>query len=485
MTGAASPAGRAHTAPAPTAAPAARGASGGRDGLDGRAAARLLAPLADRVHRPGDPAYRDALRLWNTRTAAEPAAVVRPATADEAARAVLAAREAGLEPSVRGGGHHVAGGAVRTDGVVVDMRGLDRVVLDPGTGRVTAGAGATWRDVAAATVPYGRAVPTGNAPSTGVVGVALGGGIGVFTRAWGLTCDRVVRVGLVDPEGRRRDVGPDRDPDLFWLARGAGRGIGVVTEIEFDTRPVAPEIATAQAFYPLSDAVDVLEAFARAVGASPDQVSPQATLRRLPDSAGLPPALRGRWLVAVGAAYAGPPHEAGPVLEPFRRLGEPVADLSGDHPVQEPAQPWRSTLRAHSFGAFLDALGPATVRTIAAAFGGGRPPGASVTLRSMGGAAAEADDDATAFAHRRARFLLTAQAEWDDPRDDEACTAWCEALERSVRSEGATGVYGNFCADLEGFAARRADAYGATDRIDAILRRHDPDGVFRGMAMRP
>jgi FAD/FMN-containing dehydrogenase len=372
--------------------------------------------------------------------------------------------------------------------LVSHTRLLNGARLDTATGRVTVGAGATWHDLNAATLPYGRTVPSGNASSTGVVGVALGGGVGVFTRAWGLTCDHLVRVGLVDAEGRHSDVGPDRHPDLFWLARGAGRGLGVVTELEFETRPIGREVATAQCFYPLERAREVMAAFFAAVRSSPRQVSPQLTLRRLPDAPALDAALRGRWLVAVGAAYAGPTSAAQAALEPFGRLdepNEPVVDLSGNYPVLESAPPWSATLRAHSWGYFLDEPDEDMIATVLGAFHPGRPPGASVTLRTLGGAAAETGDEATAFAHRQARFLLTVQVEWHDPDLDEPCMRWCDDLGSAIRDGGARGVYANFCGEGPRFPALRRAAYADVARVDDILHTHDPRGVFREMAMRP
>ncbi|GAB3728345.1 FAD-binding oxidoreductase [Nocardiopsis nanhaiensis] len=448
-------------------------------------AARRFAAVSGDVLWRGDPGYREAVGLWNSRAEVSPRAVVRPAGTADVGVAVRAAREAGLAIAVRGGGHHVSGSALCEDGMVLDMRRLGSVGMDRHSHTVTVGAGAVWYDVNAATVRYGRAVPSGNAPSTGVAGVALGGGVGLFSRAWGLTCDRLVGLGLVDAEGEYRRVDRDSGADLFWVARGAGRGIGVVTDLEFSTSPVTPEVATAQVFHPLESAREVLDGWCTAVADGPREVSPQLTIRRLPDAPALAARIRGRWAVSVGAVHCGDPADAGPVLEPYTRLGEPLLDLSGTYPFVEPVPPRRDGLRAYSCSFFLADLDPAIVRALLKAFDDTCPDGAYATLRTLGGAVADGEDRATAFAHRRARFLLTVQAEWSGPEGDGPCVAWCEDLGRAVRDTGVLGIYGNFHAGTGDFRDLREQAYGDTARIDRVLADHDPDGVFHEMAMRP
>src|SRR5690606_32310864 len=124
-----------------------------------------------------------------------PIAVVRPDSVDDVVGVVDALSGTGLDVAVRGAGHHVAGSAVATDGVVVDMRSLTGIEHFSGN-LIRVGAGCTWERTTSAALAAGGMIPAGNDPSTGVVGLALGGGIGPLSRSWGLTCDRIRSVGL-------------------------------------------------------------------------------------------------------------------------------------------------------------------------------------------------------------------------------------------------------------------------------------------------
>ena len=131
----------------------------------------------------------------------------------------------------RSGGHGYTGNSTTDAGIVLDLRGLRAVGLRDGGRRVRAGAGAQLVDVDAALAAHGVAVPAGSCPSVGLGGLALGGGMGLAGRAFGLTLDNVVALTVVTADGRRRRVDATHDPDLFWALRGGGGSFGVVTDL--------------------------------------------------------------------------------------------------------------------------------------------------------------------------------------------------------------------------------------------------------------
>ena len=140
--------------------------------------------------------------------------------------------------------------AVCDDGLVIDLSTMQGVHVDPVARTARVQAGARWADVDRATQLFALATPGGQVSRTGVAGLTLGGGLGLTHRAHGLACDNLRSVEIVTADGIVRTASADQHPDLFWAARGGGRGLGVVTSFEFDLHPLGPDVAVAQVAYP-------------------------------------------------------------------------------------------------------------------------------------------------------------------------------------------------------------------------------------------
>src|SRR5690606_39779811 len=109
--------------------------------------------------RLDDPGYADAVTtMAGTGT---PDLVARPRTTAEVVEAVRTAARAGLPLTVRSGGHSIAGLSTPATGMLLDLRGLDGIAVDPATRVVQVGAGATWGAVARALAPHGLGLTAG------------------------------------------------------------------------------------------------------------------------------------------------------------------------------------------------------------------------------------------------------------------------------------------------------------------------------------
>jgi FAD/FMN-containing dehydrogenase len=151
--------------------------------------------------------------------------------------AVIAAREADLPIAVQATGHGLR--SSYDGGLLINTSAMSSVRVDPDRRTARVGPGATWGQVITATAPFGLAPLSGSAPSVGVTGFTLGGGVGWLSRKHGFAADSVVRADLVTAAGKRISAGADRHADLFWALRGGGGGFGVVTALEFRLHPVA------------------------------------------------------------------------------------------------------------------------------------------------------------------------------------------------------------------------------------------------------
>jgi FAD/FMN-containing dehydrogenase len=193
--------------------------------------AKLRESLTGDGLEPSDPGYERARLCFNLLIDRTPAAIARCENAGDVAAALTFGREQGLEIAVRGGGHNPAGHCSVDEGLVVDLSRMRRVEVDPDARLASSEGGATWADLDAATQPHGLVTPGGVVGSTGVAGLALGGGIGHLTSQHGFTCDNLVAAELVTPAGDAVLASAEETPELLWGLRGGGGNFGVATRL--------------------------------------------------------------------------------------------------------------------------------------------------------------------------------------------------------------------------------------------------------------
>ena len=186
------------------------------------------------VIRPGSARFAAAARVYNRRyDGATPDAVIELRDSHDVQAVLRWADRHDVRVAARSGGHSYAGYSTPDVGVVVDLRRLRSISVDRGGRRASIGAGAHMIEVVDALARHGGAVPGGSCPTVGFGGLALGGGYGLASRAFGLTADNVTGLVVVTPDGRLRRVDARHDPDLFWALRGGGGGnFGIVTRFE-------------------------------------------------------------------------------------------------------------------------------------------------------------------------------------------------------------------------------------------------------------
>jgi len=249
---------------------------------------------------PDHAEYEQARQLWNAMADRRPGLILRCTSTQDVVAAVGVAREHGLPPAVRCGGHNVAGKAMSDGGLTIDLSGLRDVTVDPERKLVHVGGGCRLGDVDAATAPYKLVVPAGIMSETGVAGLALGGGIGWFSRKHGLTCDNFVSLELVLATGEVIEVNADSHPELFWALRGGGGNFGIVTRFTFRAYDFGPMMRIGVSVYEPEQANAALREYARVVPTLPRTVGWHAALKHdMPALPFVPPEYVGKRLLML------------------------------------------------------------------------------------------------------------------------------------------------------------------------------------------
>jgi FAD/FMN-containing dehydrogenase len=433
------------------------------------------------VVEPADPGYDAARAGWNGTIDRRPAAVAYAEDGDDVAVAVQVARGAGLPFTVRAGGHSVSGRSVRDDALCIDLRGLNTVDVDPRRGTVRAGGGTLLGELDAATQEHGLAVPAGQVSHTGVGGLTLGGGIGWLMRHHGLTIDSLEAAEVVLADGRTVRAGADTHPDLFWALRGGGGDFGVVTSFEFGAHPVGPTVLAGMLVYPWERAGEALRASRDLIEDAPPELTIFDVLLTAPPEAPFPPELQGRPVAVVGVAWSGDLEEGERVLAPLRAGCPPVLDLVAPMPYVA-LQTMLDATAPHGWSYYdklhyLPEVGDGFIDTMLAAFERVPTPQSHVVTGWMGGAIDRVAPGETAFGHRGARaFTWIIGCSGDEPVD--ATTGWVRRVWDDTAAFSTGGVYVN--ALDSGRPVRDAYADEIWERLVAVKRRYDPDGVFSG-----
>ncbi|HWC12370.1 MAG TPA: hypothetical protein VG455_14255, partial [Acidimicrobiales bacterium] len=329
----------------------------------------------------------------------------------------------------------------------------------------------------------------GEVSATGVSGLTLGGGLGVMMRAHGLSCDNLRSVEIVTADGMVRTAGPDEHSDLFWAARGGGRGLGVVTSLEFDLHPLGPDVAGALVLYPYEEAGAVLRAWREVARDAPGTVTPEIALWSIPPLPDVPEELHGAPIVVVAGVHIGAVTEAEAVLAPLRELGTPVADLSGTGPYVQSQSALDDLFpdggRYYWKSHFVDELSDEAIDALLD-HGARRPTPESVLfIRTLGGAVSRVADDATAYPHRSASFNISVDATWHDPALDDDSIRWCRSTWDALAPYATGGVYLNFAGLGEDRELGNATLGANQARLERIRTAYDADGLFDAAARRP
>jgi FAD/FMN-containing dehydrogenase len=436
---------------------------------------QLRTSFSGDVLAPGESGYDEARRIHNGLIDRRPALIARCQNAADIADAVKFARQSGLEISVRGGGHNVAGRAVVDGALMIDLSPMKGIHVDRDAKRVRAQGGATWYDLNRETAVHGLAVTGGAVSTTGIAGLTLGGGLGWLMAKHGLACDNLTAVELVTADGEVLDVTEASDPDLFWALRGGGGNFGVAASFEYRLHPLNMVVGGLIA-HPVEAAGDMLRFYRDAVVSASDDLTVFAALVHAPDGSGVK-------LAGMVVFHTGTPEEAERELAPYKEWGSPLVVEVGPMPY-----PVMNTILDAGFptgslnywlSSFTSGIPDGLIDAMVERFASVPSPLSVMLLEHFHGAVCRVGVRDTAVPHREEGWNLVLPSVWMDPADTDANIRWTRETHAALAPHLTERRWLNYLADDQGGDAVRG-AYGPNyDRLVELKRRYDPDNVFR------
>jgi FAD/FMN-containing dehydrogenase len=413
--------------------------------------------------------YDTARRVWNRMIDKRPAMIVRCADAADVSRAITFAREHELLLAVRGGGHSFPGLSTCDGGMLLDVSPMKSVSVDVKGRRVVAGAGCWGGHVDGETQQHDLATTMGQISDTGIAGLTLGGGFGWLSRQFGLACDNLVSVEIVNADGKVRRASQEENPDLFWGLRGGGGNFGVATRFEYRLHPVSTQVIGGGMAWRISDAPAVIDFYRETTAKGPRELSLDLSV----------------WLsreegrcIGIDLCHAGDIASGMNVIESLRRIGKPLEDTTKVRKYVDVQRQFDDGNISGQFHYIKGGFVPEMTAAFADFLTKGYEPtvGALVYMQNASGAVGEVAPEATAFWNRKAIANLMILADWGDPADTERERAAVRAAWDQLAPFTA-GYYVNLSDAAKDTASRN---YGANyPRLVELKKKFDPANMFR------
>jgi len=440
----------------------------------------LRSQVRGQVFEPGEQGYEQARKVYNGMIDRHPGLVARCVDVADVIYSVNFARENGLDLAVRGGGHSGPGYGVLDNGLVIDLSQMNGVRVDPGNQTIRVEGGAVWGDVDHAGNAFGLTVPSGFIASTGVGGLALGGGSGYLTRKYGLTVDSLLNVDMVLADGRFVTASATDNPDLFWAVRGGGGNFGIATSFLFQGRP-AGTVYGGPIFWSLEDAEKVLKFWQDLIMNAPEDLNGWFGFVTIPPVPMFPTEHHLKKMCVIVWCYTGGLDKAEEVFKPIREFCPPVMDVAGPIPFPvlnslfDALYPaglqwyWRADL----FNEFNDKAIALHLKYAAQL----PTPHSTMHIYPINGAAHRVSQKDTAWNYRQANFSMVVVGVDPDPANNERMIQWAKDYWMAMHPFSAGGAYLNFIMD-EGEDRVRA-SYGENyTRLAQIKATYDPQNLF-------
>ncbi|MPY78731.1 MAG: FAD-binding protein [Actinophytocola sp.] len=425
-----------------------------------------------------DADYETTRAIFNAAIDARPRVIACAASREDVRAALAYARANELGIAVRGGGHSVAGASLVDGGLVIDLRGLNEVTIDPVACIATVGGGTVWGELDKAAQEHGLATTGGRVSTTGVAGLTLGGGSGWIERKFGLACDNLLAVDLVLADGREITASESDNPELFWALHGGGGNFGIAVSLTFRLYPIAA-FSIALLLWPGDKGRQVAGVYRDLMTDAPDEIGGGLLYLTGPPEEFVPQELQGTLCCGVLVTDIGDEGDLMSrigsllALEPAGQVitGLPYAELQcmlDDPPGYR--NYWSAEYLYELPDEALDRFCAAAERMVV-------PSPSQHALLPWGGAVAR-NAGIGAMANRDVSWVVHPLGLWENPADDQRARDWAHQLADDMRPWTTGALYLNFIGD-EG-VDRVIAGYGEENyrRLARVKAAFDPDNVL-------
>lgn len=434
--------------------------------------------LTGEIITPCDEQYEEARQEWNRAIQKFPKVIVYCYNKNDVINAILWAQEKDMKIRIRTGGHNYEGYSIGNDVLVIDISRMNKLKLNKQKGVLKIEGGVINSQIYELLGNEGYPFPSGTCPTVGAAGLTLGGGWGLSCRYFGLACDNLLSLEIIDYTGNVIIANENCNSDLFWACRGSGGGnFGIVTSMTFKIPERVDRVCLIKFHCPNATKEmmgEFLEIWQNWLIDLDERITVVSRLYNSKED--------GKEILGTGIFY-GLPEEADEILEPFTYIEgmeisieyitflEAIEDIESAYPDFEK---FKSTGRFVYKNYNEDEIYN-IVDTIK-----DRPKGSILTglsLYALGGKVKDVSKYETAFYYRNAKYIIGIQSVWENSKYAEDNINWVKEKFRYIKSV-TKGSYINFpyknlkCYDKEYYGKNAC-------RLKEVNEKYDPYNIFK------
>lgn len=435
--------------------------------------------LTGKVITKDDFEYEESRKSWNRAIEKYPLALVYCENREDIKNAILWSKNNDIPFRVRSGCHNYEGFSTGNDVLVIDISRINSIIIDEANNYVKLDGGVRNREIYEALGQRGYPFPGGGCPTVGVSGLILGGGWGYSSRLFGLSCDSLLELELINYNGELIVANESCNEELFWACRGAGAGnFGVIVSMKFALPQKIENATLINIDYrncTIKEAIEIIDTWQKEYENLDRRFNGKMSVYNSE--------LNGRG-VKFTALFYGNEVEADKILEPFKNKSNDIIwnieygtvleanrKIQDSHPEYEKYKSsGRFVYKKYNEDELKRLISLLDYRAEGATY-------AAITFYGLGGAVADKEVESTSFYYRDAKFIMGFQSVWEEAQYAPKNREWFLEKFKTIK-ELTKGSFINFpLLELENY---KREYFGENvDRLEEIKKKYDKDNIFR------